>query len=121
MTTHHQKVYLTEREARRYLETRGHTILSQDYRTDYGEIDIISTQNKNIYFIEVKEWNTISPEFLVDSITQKKRERALSAAISFMKEYPEFEDFIKNFDIIFVKNKNITYYSNYLEVDNFES
>ena len=40
--------------ARGYLEKKGYTILAQNFRTRYGEIDIIGKYKGEIVFFEVK-------------------------------------------------------------------
>jgi len=45
---------LGEDIARRYLENKGIEILEQDYRTKYGEIDLIGKFEKELIFIEVR-------------------------------------------------------------------
>jgi putative endonuclease len=37
-----------------YYKKKGHTIIEQNYRKKFGEIDVISRMNGKIYFIEVK-------------------------------------------------------------------
>ena len=43
-----------ERLARRYLEDHGYTILDQNYRTRYGELDLIATKDETLVVVEVK-------------------------------------------------------------------
>ena len=40
--------------AAEYLRGRGHTVVSMGYRCRYGEVDIISTDEAYIVFVEVK-------------------------------------------------------------------
>ncbi|MEW6520903.1 MAG: YraN family protein [Thermodesulfobacteriota bacterium] len=43
-----------EEIARRYLEKRGYTIVTANYRTRHGEIDLIARDGATLVFIEVK-------------------------------------------------------------------
>lgn len=43
-----------ENKALNYLLELGHSVISRNFRTPYGEIDIISKKSDCIYFIEVK-------------------------------------------------------------------
>lgn len=38
----------------KYLVSQGHTIIKRNYRTSYGEIDIISKDNSTLVFTECK-------------------------------------------------------------------
>ena len=43
-----------EQEAARHLDRRGHTILDRNFRTRYGELDIVSSTGASLVFCEVK-------------------------------------------------------------------
>jgi putative endonuclease len=43
-----------EDEAARHLERRGHEILDRNFRTRYGELDIVSATSDSLVFCEVK-------------------------------------------------------------------
>lgn len=52
-----------------YLINKGHKILERNYRTKFGEIDIISEYKNKIVFIEVKTRKSLKfgiPELAVD-------------------------------------------------------
>jgi putative endonuclease len=114
------KGYQGEREARRYLEKEEYSILAQNYYTPYGEIDIIAQKAGRIFFVEVKSWSNISPEFLVGSITKEKRRRIFASAHVFLEAYPQYSSFEWQFDVIFVKDKKINHYPASLEADDIE-
>lgn len=43
-----------EEEAASYLKKRGYKILERNYRTKFGEIDIVASKKRAIVFVEVK-------------------------------------------------------------------
>ncbi len=45
---------LGEDEAVRHLERRGHAILDRNFRTRYGELDVVSSVGGSLVFCEVK-------------------------------------------------------------------
>lgn len=45
---------LGEEAAEKYLKNKGYKILERNFRKGYGEIDIISTYNNILVFVEVK-------------------------------------------------------------------
>lgn len=86
MTTEKQNTgQLGEDIAAKYLEKHGYRILERNYRKPWGEIDIVTQQNDELIFIEVKtqsaswrkelEWR---PE---ENITRHKK-RQLSRIIT---------------------------------------
>jgi putative endonuclease len=55
MTRHRQSLGREGEEiARKYLEKRGYKIVGANYRTRYGEIDLIARDGATLVFIEVK-------------------------------------------------------------------
>lgn len=47
-----------ERLARLFLSQRGYEVISQNYRTRFGEIDIIAQKENRLFFVEVKTRTT---------------------------------------------------------------
>lgn len=45
---------LGEDLARRYLEDRGFVVVERNYLRPWGELDIITTKNEKVHFVEVK-------------------------------------------------------------------
>lgn len=43
-----------EAAARNYLQERGFHIIENNFRTRFGEIDIIASKDRQVYFVEVK-------------------------------------------------------------------
>ncbi len=75
--------------AARYLEKQGYIILERNYRTPYGEIDIISLHRNCIVFVEVKARASSSlgpPEI---SITPRKAEHMRNAADYYIQQHLE--------------------------------
>lgn len=120
MKNSRSKGYKGEREARRYLEKMGYQVLSQNYYTSYGEIDLIVKKESTLFFVEVKAWNSVSPEFLLNSITKEKRRRIFQSSQVFLQTYPEYKEYQLQFDVLFIKGKDITYYPASLEADDLE-
>lgn len=84
--------------AARYLRDRGLPILAANYRTRFGEIDIVSQEKGLLLFVEVK---TRSPGMIalpVESVdTEKQRKLSLAAAQYLRGEPPNTPS---RFDII---------------------
>ena len=58
-----------------YLKKNGYKILEQNYRTKFGEIDIIAKDKDTLVFVEVKARNSNrfgNPKWAVTSKKQKK-------------------------------------------------
>ena len=67
-----------ERIAERHLERRGYRVVERNYRTRYGEIDLIAVDSRAIVFCEVKtrlSAGRAGPAGPLDAIGPSKRRR----------------------------------------------
>lgn len=67
--------HLAEKRAANYLRKKGYTILCGNYRTRFGEVDIIAEKGDIVAFVEVKmrgENSIAQPREFVDINKQKK-------------------------------------------------
>ena len=74
--------------AARFLRDKGYTVLSSNYRSRFGEIDIIAIDKTYIVFVEVKarsEGSIILPR---EAVTLDKQKRILRTAATYMRAYP---------------------------------
>ena len=68
----------------KYLEHSGYQILKRNYRTRYGEADIIAAKGRELHFIEVKTRQSDSCGRPAESITPLKKKHMQAAASDFM-------------------------------------
>ncbi|MDP4119220.1 MAG: YraN family protein [Bacillota bacterium] len=64
-----------ENFATKYLRRRGYKILCQNYRVNFGEIDIIAETKDTLVFVEVKQRKSVKfglPREAVGSVKQSK-------------------------------------------------
>ena len=69
-----------EQAAAEFLLERGYVIVAQNFRTPYGEIDLVARQGEITIFIEVKTRTSNSMGLPEESITPRKRQHMISAA-----------------------------------------
>jgi putative endonuclease len=103
-----------EQAAAEFLVQRGFVIIAQNFRTPYGEIDVIARQGEITIFIEVKTRTSNKMGLPEDSITPRKRQHMISAA-----EYYAAESEIDHWqiDVLSIEGKpgaepKITYFEN---------
>lgn len=82
-----------EEEAARYLTSRGYRVLERNWKTKYGELDIITSKNGVIIFIEVKTRlvRVDNPEYFAeDSIDQSKHRKLRRLGEEFLlRNFPD--------------------------------
>jgi putative endonuclease len=74
-----------EKEVIKYLENFGYKILTTNFRTYFGEIDIIAKQNDTIVFIEVKYRKSSYSGTPQEAVTSKKQQKIIKSAIVYIK------------------------------------
>ena len=89
-----------ERLAVQMLEIKGYDILATNYRSRYGEIDIIASIENLVVFVEVKE-RTVGPFGRAEeAVDRDKIQRMLTTADHFVLEHPEWADHIWRIDLV---------------------
>ena len=76
-----------ERIAERHLERRGYRVIARNYRTRYGEIDLIAVDDRAIVICEVKTragTGRTGPEAPFDAIGPTKRRRVRMMAAQWL-------------------------------------
>lgn len=69
-----------EEEAARYLESRGYKILERNFRTRWGEIDLVARDRSTVVFVEVKTRSSTGFARPEESVTHAKQEHMRRAA-----------------------------------------
>jgi putative endonuclease len=102
MSQHLKTGILGERVAADYLQSKGYTIVSRNYRFLKYEIDIIAKKDQYIVFVEVKtrtEFNGTKYGRPSRAIDLEKRKNLVKAAKSFMK-YLDIKGLFPRFDAV---------------------
>jgi len=73
-----------EETACRYLRRRGFRILARNYRSPFGELDIVATRGGQIVFCEVKTRTLGDAEEALGSVDATRRRRMAQAASHFL-------------------------------------
>ena len=82
-----------EQMAERYLKQKGYRILHRQFRTRYGEIDLIALDGDEIVFVEVKARSSNVFGFPEESVTQEKLRKIFLVANQYMNDVTEYASF----------------------------
>lgn len=100
-----------ENTACEYILKRNFEIVENNYRSPFGEIDIIAKDGEYIVFIEVKFRNDLSHGYPREAVGKGKQKNIIKTA-----EYYISENNIQNtdfrFDVIEILGHNIEYIEN---------
>lgn len=74
-----------EDEAVKFLKKNKYKIIERNFRTKFGEIDIIAKKGKEIFFIEVKTRKTISFGYPEEAVDERKLNKIKKVALYYIQ------------------------------------
>jgi ribonuclease HII len=77
-----------EAAASQYLVSRGYEILEANYRSAYGELDLVVRQENLLVFVEVKTRSTGAIATPKEAVTAVKQQRLILTAQQYLLEHP---------------------------------
>jgi len=98
-----------ENRAVQALEAAGMSIITRNFRSRMGEIDIIALDGETLVFIEVKAWSALGIENLSYSINPKKQGKIIETAKYFLSIYRQYYGRAIRFDVVFVGTEAVTH------------
>ncbi len=88
-----------EEIALRYLLRKGYSLVERNYRTRYGELDLILRQENTLVFVEVKLRRGKTFGDPLEAVTERKQATIRAIAEQYLAEKePEFEE--ARFDVV---------------------
>lgn len=70
----------------KYLQKKGFKIIAKQYRSRFGEIDLIALDGSEVVFVEVKARKTSDFGFPEESVTASKIEKIIAVGDKFLKD-----------------------------------
>lgn len=95
-----------EKQAQRYLETKGMTLIQANYQCYQGEIDLIMLDGNHIVFVEVRSRARIEYGNALESITPSKIKKIIRAATHFLQKKNWLYSVPSRFDVIAIHPTN---------------
>lgn len=99
-----------ENLAVKYLKRRGYKILTRNYVTPFGEVDVIAEKGDCVVFAEVKTRTEADDIMPSQSVGAEKRRKYILCAKYWLAHAGR--ECIVRFDVIEVVNKNINHIEN---------
>ncbi len=79
---------LGEQIAADYLRAAGYEIVRRNYRTRFGEIDIVAADSRFLVFAEVRTREAGALVGPLESVTPAKRRRLVKTALLYLQKFP---------------------------------
>jgi putative endonuclease len=108
-----------EERAAAHVEERGYQIVARNYRTPFGELDLIIEQADVLAFVEVKTRSSLKFGQPEAAVTSKKQAHLVEAAQYFLQEN-QWEERLWRIDVISIlrnpttRETEITWFENAL-------
>ncbi len=87
MTTRRQVGQSGEQIAADYLRARGYQIVATNWRTRFGELDVIARHGGTLVFVEVRSRSTSTGATAAESVGPDKQRRLLRMAEQYLAEH----------------------------------
>lgn len=100
-----------ERRATKFLKKNGFKILTKNYKTPFGEIDVIALDKDCIVFIEVKTRTSEEYGQPCEAVDKKKQAKYYKSATYYLQKEKKTDSSCR-FDVIEIKNEKINHIFN---------
>lgn len=91
--------------AAQHLQTRGFSLVEQNYHSRWGEIDLIMTDTQTLIFVEVRYRSRSDFGSAADSIDRRKQQRISRTALCYVQENNLDEKIAMRFDVVLIENE----------------
>ena len=104
-----------ERRACAELTRAGLILLSRNYATRHGEIDLVMRDGACIVFVEVRYRRNATHGSGLESITPSKRHRLILAARQWLANHPSYATHACRFDVVGYTHASVQWLKNAFE------
>ena len=98
---------IAEEKACAFLEARGLRLITRNYRSRMGEIDLIMQDTNEIVFIEVRSRAYDYYGTAIESIDITKQRKVIKSAVSYLQKQGWLDKINSRFDVVGVSPTNI--------------
>jgi len=96
-----------EKQARHYLENQGLRLRARNYRSRFGEIDLIMVDGDTLVFVEVRLRTHTSYGGGLSSVDTRKQRKLARTALAYLQQH-RLNDAYCRFDVIAVHPQGTT-------------
>ncbi|MCL2566992.1 MAG: YraN family protein [Alphaproteobacteria bacterium] len=100
----------SESRAAKYLKKCGWQVIAMNYKTKFGEIDILAEKDNTLVAFEVKYRE--NEEALPYVISDKQQKRIQNALLFFQQNNSKYNDYYMRFDAVLLSKSSINHIEN---------
>jgi putative endonuclease len=106
-----------EAKARMFLEAKGLTCITHNWRCPTGEIDLIMRDGEEIVFVEVRSKASVADEDPSESITPVKQKKIVKTALLFLQQQQILDTVDCRFDVISLSGGQLKWFRDAFTAD----
>lgn len=91
---------IAEKIATKYIQKQRLRIIEANYKSRWGEIDLIALDNDILVFIEIRYRKSTNFGTALETVDNNKRQRIIKTAQYFLFNNPQYEKLDARFDLI---------------------
>lgn len=95
-----------EERAAAILKDEGYKIIERNFRSPFGELDIIAEEGGYLVFVEVKKRNTQVFGDPLQAVNAVKQRHIIKSAMFYMKTHRRFNSKVR-FDVVGIDRENV--------------
>lgn len=96
-----------EKQALAFLKSKGLKKITQNFKSKYGEIDLIMLDGDVLVFIEVRFRKDSKMGMAFETVDRKKQKKIIATSEFFLQSNPEYQNHYVRFDVVgFVQQLN---------------
>lgn len=88
-----------EKAAEKYLRSEGYDIVSKNFKTEVGEIDIVAVTDDVLVFVEVKTRSNDVFGLAAEAVDYRKQQKICCVAAQYIKKFRLYDTAVR-FDVI---------------------
>ena len=100
LTSRYQQGQQVEELVNKYLQQQGLTIITRNFRSAFGEIDIISQEGTSLVFVEDRYRRNYDFGGPIASVTRHKQKKILRTAECYISKRKWTNKLTKRFDVL---------------------
>lgn len=101
-----------EQIAASFLKEKGYNIITMNYYSRFGEIDIIAKEGEYLVFVEVKYRSSLDKGYPQEAVHIRKQKSIIRAAKFYMLKHGISEDTPCRFDVVVILGTKIEVITN---------
>ena len=95
-----------ENKASKYLQALGIRVVQTNYRSPFGEIDLVMKDHDGLIFVEVRYRNSAKFGSAAESVNLKKQSKLRATAEHYRQRHPDSVHLACRFDVVAITRVN---------------